>query len=148
MIPPKLGILDFIVYIVCVLSFWFGVCPLQVFQVLKSKPVQDLMNKIATETVIMKVKAMTLYLISLSLLALFTSLTNHEICDNQYFRYPTITSVSMIDALPLTFPPKKLPSNYGILRQLQWLFGMFSSTTQITVGFIITQRLRRPFVDI
>jgi hypothetical protein len=25
---------------------------------------------------------------------------------DQYFRYPTITSVSMVDALPLTFPPK------------------------------------------
>src|SRR5437667_11444831 len=30
---------------------------------------------------------------------------SQQICD-QYFRYPTITSVSMVDALPLTFPPK------------------------------------------
>ena len=48
-----------IVYIVYVQSFWFGVCPRQAFQVLKSKPVQDLMNKVtAMPLVIMKVKVM------------------------------------------------------------------------------------------
>ena len=55
---PKLGILDLIVYIACVLSFWFGICPLQAFQELKSKPVQNLMKKITAMPLVI-MKAMT-----------------------------------------------------------------------------------------
>src|SRR4029079_12810968 len=96
-----------------VLSFWFGICPLQVFEVLKNKPLQDLMKKIFPVTfVIMRGRAMASKLIRCSIrIVPYLLVTcgfvyqSQKICD-QYFRYPTITSVSIIDALPLTFPPK------------------------------------------
>src|SRR4029079_9516802 len=81
--------------------------------VFKRKPVQDLMKKITTMPfVIMRGRAMASKLnrcfnrfVPYLLVTCGFVYQSQHICD-QYFRYPTITSVSMVDALPLTFPPK------------------------------------------
>src|ERR1043166_9279533 len=89
------------------------------------------------------VVSFALYLISLSLVALFISL----------LKYVTSTS----DTQPSHQSPwlmhchslfhQKLPSNSGILQELEWLYEISSGNIQKTVGFL-TQLLRSPFVDL
>ena len=111
----KIGTLDFVVYILSVLSFWFGFCPLHAAGGLKKafKPVVSLMSRLKlislaprnTEERRLSTASNVVTRISSILLVTCGFLyQTHDICD-QYFRYPTVTSVSA-NALPLTIPPK------------------------------------------
>src|SRR6185312_5512081 len=110
------GTLDFVVYILSVLCFWFGFCPLQTAGGLKKafKPVVSLMSRLklislaplnTEERRSSKASNVVTRISSILLVTCGFLYQTHNICD-EYFRYPTVTSVSALNALPLTITPK------------------------------------------